>query len=165
MTGSMKPGEGRGPEFAKLPLDILRLPNQELSFGAKCLYARMLLYAGTDGICNPSDRTLGREVGATDRHVRNFRTELRECGLLSWKRTQKANSYRVHSPHSYRGPERNNSSHQSGTDVPVRPERLFLSERNDCSDKKMSFERGSSKEVLSPDPESDARAELSLCAC
>jgi len=130
-----------------LPLQVLR--QKGLSFGAKCLYARLRTYAGNDGVCNPSDATLARELGVTDRRVREMRNELRECRLLSWRRTQKANAYAVNPPEQFHKPDRKESPCQSGTGLPVRSEAAFRSDRKKASDKKMSLNTGSSREVLS----------------
>src|SRR5271169_5016426 len=68
-----------GPPFAGMPLVILRIPKRDLSFAAKCLYTRLRLYAGllpdpdkegVQGPCNPSQSTLGRELGVSDRYIR-----------------------------------------------------------------------------------------------
>jgi hypothetical protein len=136
-----------GPDFAKLPLRLLR--QRGLSYAAKCLYARLTLYAGKDGLCNPSHRTLADDIGASDRHIRELLSELRGCGLLSWRRTQKANAYSLHPPEHLRAPDRNKPSGQPGGKSPVSSEEDRHSDRKETSDKKMSLNRGSSREVPS----------------
>jgi DNA-binding transcriptional MocR family regulator len=137
--------EPAGPEFAKLSLVLLR--KKDLSFGAKCLYARLGLYAGEDRVCTPSHRTLACELGVSDRYVRKLLTELRKAGLVTWRRTQKASAFTVHPPASYSHSDRNEPSGENGSPVPNRSEEKFRSDRKRSSDKKMSLKRGSSKDV------------------
>jgi hypothetical protein len=140
-----------GPEFAKLHLSILR--QSALSFGAKCLYARLVTFAGRNGVCNPSDATLAGELGISDRRVRELRVELRDWNLVSWRRTQKANSYRLNPPEQCRLPDRKESSGQTGVIHPIRAEEKFPSDRKNPSDKKMSLKIGLPKDVPSKEEE------------
>jgi len=134
-----------GPDFAKLQLWLLRLPR--LSFGAKCLYARLELYAGKNGVCNPSHPTLAGELAVSDRHIRELLNELRDRGLLTWRRTQNANRYRVTPSEEFRVPERTNVSGQVGPKLPISSAENVQSGRRNPSDKKMSLKRGSSRDV------------------
>ena len=136
-----------GPEFAKIPLRIMR--ERDLSPGAKLLYARLGLFSGKDGVCNPSHATLAGEIAVSDRRIRELLIELRECGLVSWRRTQKANSYTVDSPEHFLAPERKKTSGQSGRKRPTSSEGSVRSDRKNPSDKKMSLKRSLSKDVSS----------------
>lgn len=146
-------GEHSGPDFAKLPLRLLR--EKALSFGAKCLYARLGLYAGKDGVCNPSHETLARELGISTRSIRALLTELREYGLVTWQRTQGASRYRLKLPEQCRCPDRNNASDQNGSKPPIGSETKLRSDGRKSSDKKMSLERGSSGNVSSKEEKPD----------
>ena len=126
-----------GLTFAKLPLDLLR--RRDLSYGAKCLYGRLGLFAGKNGVCNPSHAVLAREIGCSDRRIRQLLTELRTRGLLLWRRTQKSSFYRL-----LGGQDQGDAN---GTKVPIRSEEKVQSDRKKASDKKMYLKRRSSKDV------------------
>lgn len=82
------------PIFARLKLAVLEI--QELSFGAKCLHGRLLLFAGKNGFCNPSHETLAKSIGIkSDRQVRRLLAELKSFGLISWTQTKTSCSYTV----------------------------------------------------------------------
>lgn len=59
--------------------------NPKISKSARLLCVDLLLYAGLDGVCFPSEITLGKDMGLTDRHIRNLITELKNNGL-GWER-------------------------------------------------------------------------------
>jgi len=133
--------KGSGPPFISVPTELLRRKASELTFGAKLLYGRLHLYGRKTGICNPSQRTLAKELGGiSERQVRNLLAELSRCGLVDWRRTGSSASYQVNPPSAFVSPpdgnegshpERKNSSTQSGNGVPIK--------------------RGSSKEVSRKD--------------
>lgn len=63
------------------------LPNwllcrSELSFGAKCLYARLMQYKGRTGECYPKIQTLTEELGVKTRRIKELIAELEEHKLL-----------------------------------------------------------------------------------
>ncbi len=58
------------------------LKRSEVSQGAKLCYARLAQYAGQDGECFPSQPTLAAEIGAGERQVRRYISELEEQGLI-----------------------------------------------------------------------------------
>lgn len=136
---------GSGPEFAKLPISLLR--EKDLSFAAACLYARLRLYAGRDGVCNPSQETLSRELAISARSVRQLLTELRDWNLLTWRRTPGASSYRLSPPEQCLCPDRKKASDHTRRKRPIGSEGNFRSDRKETSDKKMSLSRSSSKDV------------------
>lgn len=118
---------GSGPSFVQVPMSILRIPERELNSSAKLLYGRLALFGHKTGRCNPSQATLGREIGVTPRQVRKLLTELRDCGLVTWKRTGGSARYDVGSADLFcvrernqsTAPERNRRTSQSGTPVPI----------------------------------------------
>lgn len=61
----------------------------------KTLLVNLLLYAGIDGNCYPSQKTLADDLGKSERYVRNELKKLKELGLLSWERGGfgRANAY------------------------------------------------------------------------
>ena len=85
-----------GPDFIKVPLVLSR--NQNISPSAKLVYGRLVLYKGKDGKCNPSHETLASEVGLKQSRVREVLLELRDYGLIDWKRTRTSSNYIVNSP-------------------------------------------------------------------
>jgi hypothetical protein len=66
--------------YAKFPLSVLR--NHALSTGARLLYALLTSYAWQEGICFPDEKTLGADLGASERTVRRYREELVAAGLI-----------------------------------------------------------------------------------
>jgi hypothetical protein len=114
-----------------ISLQITRNPN--LSHAAKLLYGRLVLFAGKNGICNPSHRTLAREVCLSPRRVRGVLAELRDFGLIEWTRTKSSSMYTVV------GPDWPEMTGQTGQKLPLRVV------RNDLQ--KDVLNRGSLKDV------------------
>lgn len=52
----------------------------------KHIVFNLILYAGTEGDPFPSETSLGRDMGITDRQVRNLLNKLHKRGLLRWVR-------------------------------------------------------------------------------
>jgi len=103
-----KPQSKSGPSFLAIPLEVMWIPVDQLSFGAKCLYGRLRLYAHLlpeatanerqRHPCYPAESTLARDLGVGDRQIRKLKKELRERGLISWKRTGGSNRYEIFHP-------------------------------------------------------------------
>jgi len=70
--------------FAQIPRPVLKA--KRLSRNAKCLYALLLDYAWQQGSCFPGQQKLAEDLDVTDRTVRTDLTELRDYGLIDWKR-------------------------------------------------------------------------------
>jgi len=70
--------------FAPIPLWLLQ--RHEVSFGAKCLYGRLVLYAGKNGVAFPNQVTLAAELGITARQVRRLIKELEGHKLIEAKK-------------------------------------------------------------------------------
>ncbi len=108
------------PQKIKLHIRIFLdlLEDQNLSFGAKCLYGRLVLHAGKDGKCNPSHATLAKEIGIrSGRQVRRYLAELQERKMIEWRQTGKSCSYLIL---EFQIPERTITSTQSGHMCPIR---------------------------------------------
>ena len=58
------------------------LRRTEISPGAKLCYARLSQFAGRDGECFPAQVTLAAEIGAGERQLRRYLSELEEWGLI-----------------------------------------------------------------------------------
>jgi len=58
------------------------LKRVEVSQGAKLCYARLSQFAGKDGDCFPSQPTLAVEIGAGERQIRRYISELEELKLI-----------------------------------------------------------------------------------
>ena len=70
--------------FAQVPLWLLS--QREITAGAKLLYGRLITFAGKDGRAYPTQRTLGNELGVSDRQIRYLVAELVEHRLIEAKR-------------------------------------------------------------------------------
>lgn len=97
----------KGPAFMIVPLDILH--NDSLTPNAKLLYCRLLLFAGKDGRCNPSQETLMREMRVGNSQIRTLLNELRKYSLVQWKRTQTSCSYAINPPECFVDPDCQNT--------------------------------------------------------
>jgi len=67
--------------FTQIPNCVLHHP--DISVGGKVLYAMLLSYAWKDDHCWPGQDSLARELGASERSVRNWLMELRTLRLLT----------------------------------------------------------------------------------
>ncbi len=100
-------------------------------------------YAGQDERCYPSQRTLAKDLGCTDRYVRKLLCELLEAQLITKKRTgfNKSNTYTISK--DFVKDHRNNSSPQIGSAYPlhsgnsVPPKNTYRKGKS-----KRSFEKG-----------------------
>lgn len=72
-----------GPWVA-LPVSVLR--DERLSPQAKLLYALLRDYAGRDGHAFPGQDRLARDLGCTDRAIRNWLRELSDLGFVEVER-------------------------------------------------------------------------------
>jgi hypothetical protein len=63
-----------------IPEALVRYP--EISAGAKIAYGRLVRYAGQDGDCHPSVKTLAREIGVRERQTQRYLAELESNGFI-----------------------------------------------------------------------------------
>lgn len=75
-----------------IPEAICRIPDSELSQGAKVTYGRLARYAGEQGYAFPKQDTLGKEIGCSMRQARRYLSELCDFGLLESARRGKKRS-------------------------------------------------------------------------
>ena len=82
--------------FTMVPNFILTKP--DLSVGAKLAYAMLLKYAWADHAVYPGQQTLATDMGAGERSVRNYLTELEQAQLLevTQRGLGRTNLYRLH---------------------------------------------------------------------
>jgi len=73
---------GECPEFARLDLDILG--RKDLSYGAKCLYARLVLFAGESRAWEGTNACLGEALGCSDDNARLCLNELFDVGAVGF---------------------------------------------------------------------------------
>jgi len=80
----MKAGEIFNPygllKGAYIPNAIMK--NPELSYPAKILYARLLQYAGNNGVCYPAIETLAEEIAASKQYVIKLLKELESKSFI-----------------------------------------------------------------------------------
>ena len=93
----MRPNEqtADGPEFARLDLNILRWPHSDLSYGAKCLYARLVLFASESGIWEGTHRRLGDELGCSGDNVGLLLAQLLELEIVKVRKRGIASAFCV----------------------------------------------------------------------
>jgi DNA-directed RNA polymerase subunit RPC12/RpoP len=85
---------GSGPDFIKVPIKVLR--DARLAPAAKLLYGRLVLFLGKTGIHQPGHERLALEIGVTPRQVRYLLAQLRKCGYIDSRRTQRGTCrYRI----------------------------------------------------------------------
>ena len=58
----------------------------ELSAGAKLAYGVLARFAGRDGVCRPSARTIAERLGVSDRQVKTYISELVRAGYIERER-------------------------------------------------------------------------------
>ena len=84
MNGSLEPGEPFNPyrmfNGVFIPEGLTRCPS--ISPGAKLAWGRLARYAGEDGRCYPTMKTLGSEIGVGERQAQKYRAELEKEKLI-----------------------------------------------------------------------------------
>ena len=82
----MKAGQVFNPyrmfRFLPVPEALARISVAILSQGAKLCYGRLARYAGQDGRCYPSLKTLAAELGASRAQAKRYLRELQRFGLI-----------------------------------------------------------------------------------
>jgi len=102
--------------YTKIPNEIFE--KSQLSIQARYLYCVLLKYCGKDEWCYPSQLTLAKQIGCTDRTVREYLSELKNAGLViivrkGWNRS---NSYQLS---KNLVTERNSNSSHIGSQIPL----------------------------------------------
>lgn len=82
--------------FTQVPNFILT--NEDISVGAKLVYAMLLKYAWYDDGCYPGQSKLAQDMGAGERSVRTYLKELEVASLLeiTQRGLGKTNLYKLH---------------------------------------------------------------------
>jgi hypothetical protein len=73
------------------PIPLALMEYKMLSDGAKLLYARLLMYAGQNGLCYPAIETLAKDLAKCPRTIINLLTELKDKGFMEWESPPKRN--------------------------------------------------------------------------
>jgi hypothetical protein len=68
---------------ASIPCALMEY--KRLSDGAKLLYARLVMYAGQNGLCYPAIETLAKDLAKSPRTIINLLTELKIKGFIEWE--------------------------------------------------------------------------------
>jgi len=80
--------------FAKAYICVLH--DEALSWAAKCLYFDLRGRCfGESTFCFPSQATIAKDLGISERNVRRYLDLLKMSGLISIKKTQKGNQYHI----------------------------------------------------------------------
>ena len=84
MTVSLRPGEAFNPYrmFTGLFIPEALVQSDRISAGAKLVWGRLARYAGENGHCHPSVKTLGNEVGIGERQAQKYISELEKALLI-----------------------------------------------------------------------------------
>lgn len=99
---------------------ITIIRNPHITPIAKTVLMDLLFYAGKSKKAFPSQKTLAKNHGFSDRYIRSVLDELKSNGLiLGWKRRgySLSNLYRLN-PELYFQTERKSSSHENGSTIP-----------------------------------------------
>jgi len=97
------------PTFVKIPLWLLH--REDISSTSKLVYGRLVLYAGKNGKCWPSQATLASQVGIKRRNLFNCLAELRDAGLIDWGKSKLSNRYVIS--------DWQKTAHRTGRKLPV----------------------------------------------
>lgn len=82
-------------QYTKIPNSLFE--ESQLSVNAKYLFCTLLKYCGKKDYCYPSQKTLGRILGCSERYIRNIAKELVTAEIVSISRSgfNKPNTYKV----------------------------------------------------------------------
>lgn len=121
-----------GVSFGMMQTDIARDPT--LPVLVKALYAVLATYANADRECWPSQETLARALGVTDRTVRKAVKQGEAAGLFEVIHTQSSNRYRLRDMKVGGYVVGSGPQTPPGTSVPAGPEADVRADRNETSD-------------------------------
>lgn len=105
--------------FTVIPNELLG-PTQ-LSISSRYLVCVLLKYCGQDDYCFPSQVTLAKDLGCTDRQIRNLIRELEREDLINTTRKgfNKSNTYKVAKSFVLHSSNRKSVSYQLGSKFPL----------------------------------------------
>lgn len=121
-----------GVSFGMTQTDIARDPT--LPVLVKALYAVLATYANAARECWPSQETLARALGVTDRTVRKAVKQGEAAGLFEVIHTQSSNRYRLRDMKVGGYVVGSGPQTPPGTSVPAGPEADVRADRNETSD-------------------------------
>lgn len=83
-SAAPRPGQPFNPYkiFTGIFIPEALVRNPDISPGAKIAYGRLARYAGEDGDCHPSVKTLAREIGIRQRQAQRYLAELETHGFI-----------------------------------------------------------------------------------
>ena len=103
--------------------------NPSLSFGEKCVFIDLILYAGVDGEAFPSQETLAEDMGRTSRHIRNILKSLKSKNWIDWEKQgySQSNRYYINEELYFLNDvnDRKSTSSDSGTAFPLQTRTPF----------------------------------------
>lgn len=103
----------------------LFMRNADITPSEKCVLVNLMLYAGKDGIAFPSQNTLGKDMGFSERQVRNCLVSLKNKGFIKWEKRgySKSNQYSISKELYFLVEEkvRQSVSYHSRTSLPKQP--------------------------------------------
>ena len=146
-------------DFTLIKNDIFQ--ESQLSIPARYLLCVLTKYCGQKGYCFPSQSTLGKTLGCSDRHIRDLLNELGAAGLVYKTRRgyNRSNTYKVAKEFVVKN-DRNAGSYQLGSmfplhqGSPIPPKSTYLEIKDKSSSKglerlrKVMEERGLRKSSL-----------------
>jgi len=127
--------------YTKIPNEIFE--KSQLSISARYLYCLLLKFCGKKEWCYPSQKTLGKVAGKSEKRIRAYLEELKEAGLILVRRTgfNKPNTYKVSkSPEIVE--DRTKMTPQIGSKFPlhmgqkVPPKSTYIKEKDKTTSKK-----------------------------
>ena len=137
--------------YTKIPNDLFE--ESQLSINARYLFCVLKKYCGKKDFCFPSEKTLARIMGYSERYIRKFIKELVVVGIIFIKRKgfNRPNTYKVSKDlirNIDSSMDRKTESYHIGTPVPlytgtiIPPKSTYIKEK-DKIDEKISeeFER------------------------
>jgi len=83
--------------FTQIPNCVLK--DTDITYQARILYAILLSYAWQKESCNPTQEKIANDLGVSVRTIRTLLNELRDKGLISWKKVSMGghNTYLIRS--------------------------------------------------------------------
>jgi len=126
--------------FTQVPNCVLK--DTDISYQARVLYAILLSYSWQKESCNPTQETIANDLGVSVRTIRTLLNELRDKGLISWKKVSMGghNTYLIRSlAERYTESDGDSTSAQCGSTLPHNAEVHFRNWRKYTSAKEYTY--------------------------
>jgi hypothetical protein len=135
--------------FTSVPNIVL---TSNISFGAKVIYALLLMFAWQNKETFPGQSRLAQAAGCTERTVRTYLSELKKIGLITWKQRglTKTNIYYINELSSFSdrkdpsGQDRKQTDKKNGSGSDRKDS--SVQDRNHTSDKEYTDEKDTDQE-------------------